>query len=302
MVALRSSWKGYLRVSLVSCPVRLYPAASGADRISFHNLVPETMSRINMVAIDPTTGKQVPRDQLVKGYEFEKGRYVIIGDEELEQLQIESNRVIDVSTFVDDTEVDPLYLDAPYWLAPDGKMAQETFRVLVEGMRREKKAGIGRLVLSSRERPVLLSPRGKGLMIRTLRAPEEVRREEPYFEDIEDGALDASAVKLAQQIVEQKSGPFDPKLFTDNYQAALAELVKAKIKGEKIVTTEVAAPAPVVDLMAALKKSLETIKPPASSKPSRAREEAEEKKAAPKKAQAKKDQTAAPKAKARRAG
>src|SRR5258706_7157165 len=302
MVALRSSWKGYLRVSLVSCPVRLYPAASGADRISFHNLVPETMSRINMVAIDPTTGKQVPRDQLVKVYEFEKGRYVIIGDEELEQLQIESNRVIDVSTFVDDTEVDPLYLDAPYWLAPDGKMAQETFRVLVEGMRREKKAGIGRLVLSSRERPVLLSPRGKGLMIRTLRAPEEVRREEPYFEDIEDGALDASAVKLAQQIVEQKSGPFDPKLFTDNYQAALAELVKAKIKGEKIVTTEVSAPAPVVDLIAALEQSLETIKPPASSKPSRAREEAEEKKAAPKKAQAKKDQTAAPKAKARRAG
>jgi DNA end-binding protein Ku len=306
MAALRSSWKGYLRVSLVSCPVRLYPASSGADRISFHNLVPETMSRINMVAIDPTTGKQVPRDQLVKGYEFEKGRYVIVSDEELEQLQIESNRVIDVSTFVDDAEVDPLYFDAPYWLAPDGKMAQETFRVLVEGMRREKKAGIGRLVLSSRERPVLLSPRGKGLMIRTLRAPEEVRREEPYFEDIEEGALDASAVKLAQQIVEQKSGPFDPKLFTDNYQAALAELVKAKIKGEKIVTTEVAAPAPVVDLMAALKKSLETIKPPASSKPSRAREaeEAEEKQAPAKKAQSKKAPAAAPKAKGtqRRAG
>jgi DNA end-binding protein Ku len=286
MVALRSSWKGYLRVSLVSCPVRLYPASSGADRISFHNLVPETMSRINMVAIDPTTGKQVPRDQLVKGYEFEKGRYVNVSDEELEQLQIESNRVIDVSTFVDDAEVDPLYLDSPYWLAPDGKMAQETFRVLVEGMRREKKAGIGRLVLSSRERPVILSPRGKGLMIRTLRAPEEVRREEPYFEGIEEGPLDASAVKLAQQIVEQKSGDFDPKLFTDRYQAALSELVTAKIKGEKIVTTEVSAPAPVVDLMAALKKSLETIKPPASSKPSRAREAEPEEKKAPKKAKA----------------
>jgi Ku protein len=179
MAALRSSWKGYLKVSLVSCPVRLYPASSGADRISFHNLAPETMSRITMVPTDPTTGKAVPRDQLQKGYEFEKGRYVIVSDEELDKLQIESNRVIDVSEFVDDTEVDPLYLDSPYWLAPDGKMAQETFRVLVEAMRKEGKAAVGRLVLSSRERPVLLSPRGKGIMIRTLRAPEEVRREEP---------------------------------------------------------------------------------------------------------------------------
>lgn len=304
MAALRSSWKGYLRVSLVSCPVRLYPASSGADRISFHNLVPETHTRINMVAIDPTTGQQVPRDQLVKGYEFEKGRYVIVSDEELDQIQIESNRVIDVAQFVDDADVDPLYLDSPYWLSPDGKMAQETFRVLVEGMRREKKAGIGRLVLSSRERPVLLSPRGKGLMIRTLRAPEEVRREDAYFEDIEEGPLDASAVQLAQQIVTQKSADFDPKLFTDHYQAALSELIKAKIKGEKFVTTEVAAPAPVVDLMAALKKSLETIKPPASSKPSR--ESKAETKAEPQKTgkAQKTEKAAAPKAKgtARRAG
>jgi len=285
MPAIRSSWKGYLRVSLVSCPVRLYPATSSAERISFHNLVPGTMSRISMVPTDPTTGKAVPRDQLLKGYEFEKGRYVIVSDEEIEKLQIESNRVIDVTEFVDDDQVDALYLDSPYWLAPDGKMAQETFRVIVEGMRREKKAGVGRLVLSSRERAVLLSPRGKGIMIRTLRAPEEVRREEPYFEDIEEGKLDESAVTLARQIVAQKSGPFDPKLFTDRYQAALTELIKAKIKGETIVVSEVAAPPPVVDLMAALKKSLETIKPPASSKPSRTRAADEAPaKAAPKKA------------------
>jgi DNA end-binding protein Ku len=300
MAAIRSSWKGYLRVSLVSCPVRLYPATSSADRISFHNLAPGSMSRIQMIPTDPTTGKAVPRDELQKGYEFEKGRYVIVSDEELEKLQIESNRVIDVSEFVDDDQVDPLYLDSPYWLAPDGKMANETFRVIVEGMRREKKAGVGRLVLSSRERAVLLSPRGKGLMIRTLRAPEEVRREDAYFEDIEEGKLDESAITLARQIVAQKSGPFDPKLFTDRYQAALTELIKAKIKGETIVTSEVAAPPPVVDLMAALKKSLETIKPPASSKPSRAREaEAPQKAsgAAPKKAAAGKA-----KGSARRAG
>ena len=274
MAALRSSWKGYLRVSLVSCPVRLYPASSSAEKISFHNLAPGSMSRISMVPTDPTTGKAIPRDELLKGYEFEKGRYVLVAEEELEKIQVESNRVIDVTTFVEDDKVDPLYLDSPYWLAPDGKMANETFRVIVEAMRREGKAGIGRLVLSSRERAVLLSPRGKGIMIRTLRAPEEVRRETAYFEDIEEGALDESAVALAQQIVSQKSGEFDPRLFLDRYQEALTKLIQAKIKGEKIITTEVSEPAPVIDLMAALKKSLEGMKPPASSKPTRAREPA----------------------------
>lgn len=296
MAAPRSSWKGYLRVSLVSCPVRLYPASSSADKISFNNLVPGTMSRISMVPTDPATGQAVPRDQLVKGYEFEKGRYVIVTDEELDSLQIESNRVIDVTQFVDDDQVDPLYLDSPYWLAPDGKMANEAFRVIVEGMRREKKAGIGRLVLSSRERAVLLSPRGKGIMIRTLRAPEEVRREGAYFEDIEEGPLDESAITLARQIVTQRAAEFDPKMFADRYQEALAELIKAKIKGEKIVSIEPSAPPPVVDLMAALKKSLETMKPPAASKSARARE-AEEAKPEPKKAAAGKS-----KGSARRAG
>ena len=276
MAALRSNWKGYLRVSLVSCPVRLYVAASSADKISFHNLVPDTMSRISMVPTDPSTGKAVRRDELLKGFEFEKGRYVIVNEDELETLQVESNRVIDITQFVAADEVDPVYLDSPYWLAPDGKMATETFRVIAEAMRREGKAGVGRLVLSSRERPVLLLPRGKGMMIRTLRAPEEVRRETAYFEDIAEGKLDEGAIKLAQQIVAANTVTFDPQMFTDRYQEALAELIKAKIKGEKVITPEVAEPAPVVDLMAALKKSLETMKPPASSKPSREREAAEE--------------------------
>src|SRR6516165_6470600 len=265
MAALRSNWKGYLRVSLVSCPVRLYVAASTADKISFHNLVPGSMSRISMVPTDPTTGKAVRRDELLKGYEFEKGRYVIVNEEELEKLQVESNRVIDITQFVADDEVDPVYLDSPYWLAPDGKMATETFRVIAEAMRREGKAGVGRLVLSSRERPVLLTPRGKGMMVRTMRAAEEIRREEPYFEEIEEGPLDASAVTLAQQIIEQKTQPFDPKMFVDHYQEALQALIKAKVKGETVVTPEIAEPAPVVDLMSALKKSLETMKPPAVS-------------------------------------
>ena len=272
MAALRSSWKGYLRISLVSCPVRLYTASTTAEKISFHNLAPGSMSRIQMVPTDPTTGKAVPREELLKGYEFEKGRYVIVSEEEIEHLQVESNKVIDVTHFVADSEIDPLYFDSPYWLAPDGKIATETFRVVAEALRREGKAGIGRLVLSSRERPVLMTPRGKGMMIRTLRAPEEVRRETAYFEDIEEGKLDEGAIKLAQQIVAANTVTFDPQMFTDRYQEALAELIKAKIKGEKVITPEVAEPAPVVDLMAALKKSLETMKPPASSKPSRERE------------------------------
>ena len=297
MAALRSNWKGYLRVSLVSCPVRLYVASSSAEKISFHNLVPGSMSRISMVPTDPTTGKPVPRSELLKGYEFEKGRYVIVSEEELEKLQVESNRVIDVTQFVAGDEVDALYLDSPYWLAPDGKMAMETFRVIVEAMRRENKVGVGRLVLSSRERAVLLSPRGKGIMIRTLRAPDEVRREDPYFEDIEEGPLDAGAITLAQQIVAQKTAPFDPQMFVDRYQEALAELIKAKIKGEKVVTPEVSEPAPVVDLMAALKKSLETMKPPASSKPTRAREAAPAAKPAAKAEKASAEKTGAAKTK-----
>src|SRR6266851_416158 len=204
MAAPRSSWKGYLRVSLVSCPVRLYPASSSAEKISFNNLAPGSMARISMVPTDPTTGKAVPREELLKGYEFEKGRYVIVADEDLDKIQVESNRVI------------------------------------VEAMKREGKAGIGRLVLSSRERAVLLSPRGKGIMIRTLRAAEEVRTEEPYFADIEEGPLDESAIALAQQIVNQKSGEFDPRLFADRYQAALADLIKAKFFCKDTATTEVA--------------------------------------------------------------
>src|SRR5258708_420959 len=164
MAAPRSSLKGYLRVSLVSCPVRLYPASSSAEKISFNNLAPGSMSRISMVPTDPTTGKTVPREELLKGYEFEKGRYVIVSDEEMDKIQVESNRVIDVTQFVDDDQIDPLYLDSPYWLAPDGKMAHETFRVIVEAMHRESKAGIGRPRLSPRAGRALPTPPGTGLM------------------------------------------------------------------------------------------------------------------------------------------
>lgn len=274
MAAPRSSWKGYLRVSLVSCPVRLYPASSDGGKISFNTLVPETLARVSMVPTDPATGKAVSRDQLVKGYEFEKGRYVVITDEDLETVQVDSSRVLDVAQFVDDAEIDPLYLDTPYWLAPDGKIGMESFRVIAEAMRREGKSGIGRLVLASRERAVLLTPRGRGLLVRTLRSAEEVRGEDAYFEEIGDGPLDEAAVTLARQIVAQKTGAFDPGLVEDRYQKALAGLINAKIRGDEIAPPQIPEPPPVIDLLSALKQSLDTLKPPATSRATRTREAA----------------------------
>lgn len=265
-MAPRSNWKGYLRVSLVSCPVRLHPATTTAERISFHQLAPKTKARIRLQPVDPTTGEAVERSELLRGYPIDKDRYVILEDEELEKIQIESSRVIDVTGFVDRDAVDEIYVDSPYYLAPDGPMADETFRVIAEAMRLEGKAGVARLVLSSRERPVLLTPRGKGLLVRTLRAQEEVRRDTAYFEDIGEGPLDAEMIELARSIIRQRSVAFDPGMFVDRYQAALRELVEKKMRGEAVTAPELREPAQVIDLMEALKRSLATGKPPAPSK------------------------------------
>jgi DNA end-binding protein Ku len=251
--------------------VRLFPATSGSERISFHQLAPDTKARIRLVPTDPTTDKPVPRDELLRGYEYDKGHYVIVSDEEIEKIEIESNRIIDVMAFVEEESVDPLYIDTPYWLAPDGHLANEAFRVIAEAMHEEKKAGVARLVLSSRERVVLLTPRHKGIMVRTLRAPDEVRQEAAYFEDIEESKLDPEMVKMARGIIAQKSAKFDPKLFVDRYQQALRELVESKIKGKTFTAPEVREPAKVINLMDALRRSLGDAKPPARSQKRSAR-------------------------------
>jgi DNA end-binding protein Ku len=272
-MAPRPTWKGYLRLSLVSCPIRLYPATTRSERVSFHLLNPKTKNRIEMRTHDAETGEEIPRDTLLRGYEFDKGRYVVVDDAELDALRIESSETIDLVRFVDETEIDPIFHNAPYYVAPEGKIANETFRVIQEAMRQAGKAGIGRVVLSSREHAVALSPRHRGMLMMTLRSPEEVREDTEYFADIEDVPLDEEMVDMARRIIDQKSGTFVPEELTgDRYQIALRELIVRKIHGQKPPAAQ-AAPGPsnVVNLMDALKRSLadEERKAPAPSRKQR---------------------------------
>lgn len=257
-MAPQTSWKGFLKLSLVSCPVRLFPATTRANRVSFHNLDPATRNRVQMRPHDAETGEEVARDHLVKGYEFEKGRFVLVENEELDALQIESSHTIELETFVDRSEIDPIYFDSPYILAPDGPVAHETFRVIHAAMLSKKKTGVGRVVLGSRERMVAVETRDAGLILTTLRAAEEVRAASPYFAEIGEGPLDEEMIELACRIIERKLTRWDPSRFDDRYQVALAGLVEAKLQGETPVVPRAAAEsAPVIDLMAALKRSLQ---------------------------------------------
>jgi DNA end-binding protein Ku len=292
-MAARATWKGYLKLSLVSCPVRLYTATTSSNRISFHLLHKETNNRVQMKPHDPEVG-EVSRADLVKGYEFEKDRYVVVTDEELDKIQIESTKTINIEQFVDMTEVDPLYLDSPYFMAPDGPVAEETYRVIREAMREKGKAAIARVVLARREHPVLISVRDKGFMMSTLRSAQEVRQSDEAFEDIrDDKKIDSQMLKLAEQIIDSFAAPFDPAKFEDRYQQALLEVVQAKVKGERPVFAKAPERGKVINLMDALKRSLDeasaTQKPPARSKPKEeAKERATPKKAAPRSTRAKK--------------
>ena len=219
-MAPRASWKGYLKLSLVSCPVRLYPATSTNERVRFNQLHKDTHNRINMKPVDPELGL-VERSDLVKGYEYEDKKYIIIDDSDLEAVRIESNHTLNIEAFVDAAEVDVIYQDTPYYLAPDGKMAEETFVVLREAMRAANKLAIARLVLSSRERVVTIGARDKGMFVSTLRAPNEVRATSTYFDEIPDIEPDAEMLGLAEALIAQKTTAFDPKAYEDRYETAL---------------------------------------------------------------------------------
>jgi DNA end-binding protein Ku len=263
-MAPRASWKGYIKLSLVSCPVRLYPATSSSGRISFNQLHKDTHNRINIKPVDPELGL-VERSDLVKGYEYEDKKYVIIDDEDLEAVRIESNHTLDIEAFVDAGEVDLIYQDAPYYLAPDGKMAEETFTVLREAMRDSGKLAIARLVLSSRERVVTIGARENGMLVCTLRSPSEVRAASSYFDDIPEAEPEPEMLQLAEQLINQKTTEFDPKNYEDRYEAALMEMIKKKIAGQKPVIAAAPERGNVVNLMDALKASLSQGKPPAKS-------------------------------------
>jgi DNA end-binding protein Ku len=268
-MAPRSTWKGHLRLSLVSCPIRLYNATSRSEKVSFNLLHKDTHNRIQMKPHDPELGA-VERDDLVKGYQYEKDQYVVFTEQDFDKVQIESSKAIVIEKFVDAKDVDPMYFESPYYVAPDGAVAEETFRVIQWAMREKRKVALSRVVLSQRERLIALMCRGKGLLMMTLRTADEVRDADEYFTDIEEEEPDQEMLELAERLIEQKSGKFDPSEFRDRYQDALLEMVKAKVKGQEPVIAQAPERGKVINLMDALKRSLEDAKPAAESKPRKA--------------------------------
>jgi DNA end-binding protein Ku len=250
----RASWNGFLRLSLVSCPVALVPATTEAKRVRFNQLNGKTGNRVQQQLVDSKTGEVVDRDEIVKGYEYDRGRYVTVDEDELKALQIESSKIIDLDRFVDRDEVDPVYLDKPYYVYPDGQLAADTFRVISEAMEHKNKVGLGRVTMSSREHLVLVEPRDGGLLMTTVRSADEVRPAE--FGPLPKSEIDADMVGIAETIIERRSGAFDPETFRDRYQDALRELVAEKTKGEVVTRREVEEPPKVINLMDALKRSL----------------------------------------------
>jgi DNA end-binding protein Ku len=287
----RASWKGFLRLSLVSCPIYLSPAATRTKSIRLHQVwqpkaghgapieddeederssrpatrsfseevdiitraEPPSPTRIALRPHDPHTGEEIEREEVAKGYEYERGQFVTFTPAELKALDVESSKIIDLETFVPRAEVDPVYFSTPYYVYPDGPIAVETFRVIGAAMAEAGEVGLGRVTLSRRERPVMVEPRGAGMVLITLRASEEVRA--ATFEK-SDAEIDPDMVAIAGTIIDRRSGHFDPTAFRDRYQEAPRELIEAKIKGLPVRPKRIASPRSVLDLMAALKRSL----------------------------------------------
>jgi DNA end-binding protein Ku len=254
-MAYRPTWQGHLKLSLVTCPVALYTATNPRGDVHFNLINPKTNNRIRMVTTDPDAGP-VERSSLVKGYEVEKGRYILLTDEEIRSVKLESTKTIDIEHFVPESEIDRIYWDNPYYLAPDGKLAQEAFSVIREAMRRSGQIALGRVVLSTRERILALEPRGKGILAYSLRAHDEIRDAGDIFEDISDAKPAPGMIAIAEKIIQLLEGPFDPTQFVDRYEEALKALIAAKQKGRKPVAAAEPEDTNVVDLMAVLRASL----------------------------------------------
>lgn len=246
-------WSGFLRLSLVSCPIYISPATSERERISLHQINPKTGNRIRLQPVDAETGEELDRADLIRGYEVEKGHYIEITKDELAALKIESSRVLELSRFVERDDINILYLDTPYYVYPENEQAEEAYHVIAAALAESDRVGIGRIVMSQRERPVALQPFDGGMLLSTLHTAEEVRLAE--F-DQPKHKLDPQMVEIATTIVERLSGKFEPKGFHDQYQDALRQLVESKQKGQPIRRAKIEEPSNVVDLMAVLKKSL----------------------------------------------
>ncbi|HSZ73532.1 MAG TPA: Ku protein [Rhizomicrobium sp.] len=251
----RPAWQGHLRLSLVSCPVALVNATTRANDISFHLLNPETNNRIRMIPTDPDTGP-VERADLVKGYEVSKDEYVVVTDEELDEVKLESTRTLEIERFVDASSIDRLFWNDPYFLVPDGDEGIEAYTVIRDAMADADRIALGRVVMHTRERLMAMEPRGKGIIAYTLRMYDEVVDPTHAFRDIPAAKPDKRMIEIAQKIIEQQEGPFEPEGFKDRYEAALHELIKRKEKGEKLVTAPEPEDTNVIDLMEALQRSL----------------------------------------------
>src|SRR5258707_6562424 len=259
----RPSWKGYLKLSLVSCAVALYNASSSSERVSFNTLNRKTGNRLKQNLVDSVSGEPVDTADRVKGYQVSKGQYVMVEDTDLEALKIESTKTLEIETFVPAAEIDEIYLDSPYYLPPDGKMAEEAFEGIREAMAKKEVAGIGRVVLSRRERLLMLQPRGPGMLATTLRYPYEVRQDAEYFEGISERKVAPAMLDIAQEIIGRMSGHFEPDSFADRYEEAVTAMLQAKQAGQSFAVPETAEPDNVVDIMDALKRSLQAaVHPP----------------------------------------
>jgi DNA end-binding protein Ku len=269
-MAPRANWKGYLRLSLVTCPVALYPATSDTEKVSFNQINRKTGHRIKYAKVDADTGEEVASEDIIKGYKVDTDTYIEVSKDELDNIALDSTRTIEIDEFVPKTDIDNRYLIRPYYLVPDGKVGHDAFAVIRETIRSMNKVAIGRVVLTNREHIIALEPLDNGLMGTLLRYPYEVRNEKEYFHDIQDVKITKDMLDLAKHIVEQKSATFEPENFDDRYESALIDLINQKRNGLRVA----AKPAPkstgnVINLMDALKRSLASEKqsaPPVKAK------------------------------------
>jgi len=269
-MAPRANWKGFLRLSLVTCPVALYPATSDSEKVSFNQINRKTGHRIKYTKVDADTGEEVANEDIIKGYKVDTDTYIEVTKDELDDIALESTHTIEIDEFVPKADIDNRYLIRPYYLVPDGKVGHDAFAVIRETIRSMNKVAIGRVVLTNREHIVALEPLGKGLMGTLLRYPYEVRSEKEYFDGVQDVKVTKDMLDLAKHIVEQKSGSFEPEAFEDHYESALIDLINKKRSGVRLPAK--AAPKSagnVINLMDALKRSLASEKqaaPPAKAK------------------------------------
>src|SRR5271155_1313483 len=255
-MAPRANWKGFLRLSLVTCPVALYPATSDTEKVSFNQINRKTGHRIKYAKVDADTGEEVAAEDIMKGYKVDTDTYIEVSKDELEDIALESTRTIEIDEFVPKSDIDNRYLIRPYYLVPDGKVGHDAFAVIRETIRGMNKVAIGRVVLTNREHIIALEPLDKGLMGTLLRYPYEVQAEGEYFDEIQDVKVTKDMLDLAKHIVDQKAGHFEPEKFEDQYETALVDLINQKRAGKPITPKERPRGDNVVDLMEALRRSV----------------------------------------------